>query len=704
MGQKYYLSRDLRLPFFVAYIATCIVVSISHANEESELLAFTEKDLFADIPEVVSATRLSQLLTESPTAMTVIDRQTIENSNALYITDLFRFVPGMQSYSVTHNKHAVGYHGLSDDFPNRLEVMLDGRSIYLPLLSTVTWETMGISLDDIERIEVVRGSNVPSQGSNAFLGSINIITRSPLDGAKNSARVTTGYRGERRVETRINNINKFGEISLSTGYTTNDGSEHFEDDATNRYVNIKALSSPTLNDTIEVQIGASHGVTSILEGDIIDGEVSDRAHDTNHQYAVWTHTSSDNHEYKVTAYRNYVDLDVGWITAEEWLVLNGQATTSNASAVATAFGVNGGYFRPDTEHGVTELYDVELQHTYLPDERFNLITGMGYRHEYGQSDILLDSDDWIDESRLRLFSNAQWHSSENTTWNLGAMHEHTSNTGGRLSPRVGVNYQLSPESTLRFAQSRAYRAPSLLDANFAYNIRRTEANGGAVVEQQWRVNDNLKPERIDTSEIGFYMVFPDSHTHLDLRVFHERVTDAIATTFADIDPSLGDVNNYVLTRDNAQKWRANGFEAQLSSRPTDYVDMSLTYGYINAFGLFYKNPSTNYTGVDPYVDLAPYAPKHTGSASLVLGTPTSGQFGITQTFIAEANWLEGSGNKKRNPFNRTDVQVRKRFPLSATKDGEIKLIVQNLFDQRYSEFYEYNYFDRRAYLQLKLLF
>lgn len=145
----------------------------------NETILLSESDFFVDIPEVTSATRMPQKLSEAPASMTVIDRTMIEASGLQTIPDLLRLVPGFQSYSINANTLGTTYHGASDDFPNRLEVMVDGRSVYLPLLSAVAWNTLGISLDDIERIEVVRGSNVPAQGSNAFFGSIDIITREP---------------------------------------------------------------------------------------------------------------------------------------------------------------------------------------------------------------------------------------------------------------------------------------------------------------------------------------------------------------------------------------------------------------------------------------------------------------------------------------------------------------------------------------------
>src|SRR5690554_4788193 len=121
----------------------------------------SEQDFLVDIPEVTSATRLSQKLTETPASVSIIDRKTIIASGARTIPGLMRLVPGFQSFHVSANKFATTYHGASDNFPRRLEVMIDGRSVYLRLLATVDWTSLGISLDDIERIEVVRGSNVP---------------------------------------------------------------------------------------------------------------------------------------------------------------------------------------------------------------------------------------------------------------------------------------------------------------------------------------------------------------------------------------------------------------------------------------------------------------------------------------------------------------------------------------------------------------
>ncbi|MGB2129914.1 MAG: TonB-dependent receptor plug domain-containing protein, partial [Marinobacterium sp.] len=155
-----------------------------------EGLYLSEQDFLTDIPEITAATRAPQKLTESPASISVIDSEMIAASGARNIPDLLRLVPGFQTAHVSANKFATTYHGVSDNFPRRLEVMVDGRSVYVPLLGAVDWTSLGLNLDDIARIEVIRGSNVPTQGANAFLGSINIITREPA--AESGGYITLG--------------------------------------------------------------------------------------------------------------------------------------------------------------------------------------------------------------------------------------------------------------------------------------------------------------------------------------------------------------------------------------------------------------------------------------------------------------------------------------------------------------------------------
>ena len=164
----------------------------------------SEADHLGDLPVVLSATRLSQAPADAPGAVTVLDREMIRASGARNIYELFRLVPGFQVGLHTGNQPMVTYHGLSDDAPRRMLVQVDGRSIYSPyLISGVEWNQIGVDIDDIERIEVFRGSNSAAYGSNAFLGVANIITRSPSETLGAAVRYRVGDSGVNDVGVRL---------------------------------------------------------------------------------------------------------------------------------------------------------------------------------------------------------------------------------------------------------------------------------------------------------------------------------------------------------------------------------------------------------------------------------------------------------------------------------------------------------------------
>ncbi|PKO62647.1 MAG: TonB-dependent receptor, partial [Betaproteobacteria bacterium HGW-Betaproteobacteria-17] len=139
--------------------------------------AVTEADFLDELPVVLSVSRLSQPVLEAPAAVSVIDRDMIRASGFRDIPDLLRLVPGFSVAYTRDNTWALGYHGMGDAFSRRMQVLVDGRSIYSPHFGAVYWSDLPLSIDDIERIEVVRGPNAAVHGANAFSAVINIITK-----------------------------------------------------------------------------------------------------------------------------------------------------------------------------------------------------------------------------------------------------------------------------------------------------------------------------------------------------------------------------------------------------------------------------------------------------------------------------------------------------------------------------------------------
>jgi len=147
------------------------------------------------LPTVLSATRLKQSPAEVPGSMTVIDRQLIRGSGARDVPELMRLVPGMMVGYSAGNLANVNYHGTNISEARRMQVLVDGRSVYRPGLATVDWTDIPLAIEDIERIEVFRGPNTAAYGANALMGVINIISTRPELSQGTRVKVTRGTRG-----------------------------------------------------------------------------------------------------------------------------------------------------------------------------------------------------------------------------------------------------------------------------------------------------------------------------------------------------------------------------------------------------------------------------------------------------------------------------------------------------------------------------
>lgn len=131
-------------------------------DQDLEDASFGEELFFQEIPSVISATRLQQSKAQIPASVTVINRVMIEASGFVEIVDLLRLVPGFQVAHVDGRSHVATSHGQSSQYQARLLILVDGRSVYLPFFSNADWTTLGVQIDDIERIEVIRGPNAPA--------------------------------------------------------------------------------------------------------------------------------------------------------------------------------------------------------------------------------------------------------------------------------------------------------------------------------------------------------------------------------------------------------------------------------------------------------------------------------------------------------------------------------------------------------------
>jgi len=131
--------------------------------------------------EVTSVSRRAEKLSEAPAAVSVVTSDELRRSGVTSILEALRLVPGMEVARVDAHNWAISARGFNDLFANKLLVLLDGRSVYTPLFSGVYWDVQDTLLEDLERIEVIRGPGATLWGANAVNGVVNVITRSAED-------------------------------------------------------------------------------------------------------------------------------------------------------------------------------------------------------------------------------------------------------------------------------------------------------------------------------------------------------------------------------------------------------------------------------------------------------------------------------------------------------------------------------------------
>ena len=131
--------------------------------------------------EVTSVSKKAERLSETGAAVYVITKEDIRRSGLHSIPELLRMAPGVEVARIDANKWAITVRGFNGRFANKLLVLIDGRSVYTPLFSGVFWDVQDTLLEDVERIEVIRGPGAAMWGANAVDGVINIITKSARD-------------------------------------------------------------------------------------------------------------------------------------------------------------------------------------------------------------------------------------------------------------------------------------------------------------------------------------------------------------------------------------------------------------------------------------------------------------------------------------------------------------------------------------------
>lgn len=621
---------------------------------------------FSDLPIVASVSRLPQRQADAPTAVTVIDRDMIKAAGVRDLNDIFRLVPGFQTYPHNTEPARVSYHGLNDeDYSPRVQVLIDGRSMYSPLFGNgVNWATIPVALDDIERIEVVRGTNSVSYGSNAFLGVINIITVDPALTRGVSVSASHGSQNVRDQGLRIGGkIGEVGDFRLTYRQQNDDGLTNrgdWIDSYRSRLFDFRSDITLGERDSLQLGFGQVESVTTVgrLGGGTFFGQPRNpirdmRQSDTYAQF-VWRHVFSAASETQLR-YSYVID------------------QSSDAFDVRAPWQT----YHINQSGDVGVRHELELQHSLQMAKSSRLLWGASWREDALRSDWSLPGQGTVHRDVARLFGNLEWRPSYWFTGNAGLSAENDSLAGFHPSSRFSANFHLTPENTVRFGYSYAHRTGSVINYRGDWRLK-VEYLGVTYLDQYvYSADRAMKPEKVDAWEIGYLGDWRSWHASLDARLFYEKIRDRLLT----ID--MGYSNDLVpSTTVPIQNVFIKGVEYQFKWQPFDTTRLALTQTFARidsdylASALAYPNTTLGQPSqrrdIEELTERS--MPRRSTSLLLMQKLPFGFEFSTAAYWQDKMKWSQNTWSEK---YRRFDARLAYPFRWGGL-GGEVAYVVQSL--------------------------
>lgn len=666
--QEPYTSRCPRTRGLAARASPLVLLGLLALDAQAE--AEVQDPFFGEIPLVLTASRLAQSPLDAPAPVTVIDREMIVASGFNEIHDLLRLAPGFLVADHPDGPPAVASHGLGDAFARRIKVMVDGRTINSPLWGNVIWDNLPLRVDDVERIEVVRGPNGAAYGVNAFQGVVNIITRAPSTESGHALVVRAGKNGFHEYGVRLNgagggafdwrlSASRRELTTFEPHYRARLGDWHSSESLARTTASFSSVLQLSAADELGFQVGVGEG----------DSKRGARAY-----LDYPPHTEDDRTLHLQLGWRREIDaesvLSVQYFHQGERAGGSWPVTQTQGQATATF---------PTSRASEARRHDLELQYDTRLGRHLTGMLGIGLRSEHARSAHLFGTTRWLDSTHGQVFGSLTWNPLDPLKIDLGGTLEHHDYSGRLISPRLAFNYALDADSALRLSTGTAYRAPSLMESR----AFQTDREGDTIRRIGFRVFDPLQSERMRFVDLGYVAQLRPLGLNFDARVFREyyrRFIDDKSCVFGEcprpepadyvpIDP--GKKSFYFL---NVDDFRMTGAEFTLDWRKPGWGRAVLSQAFIRI------------DHGEPYSDrdIPNSAPHATTSLLLIKDFPGRWQASLGYYHNGLYYWMNGGDIVPRT--DRFDLRVARRFGPPGS-DNEISLTALSL-KGRYADFHE----------------
>ena len=669
-------------------------------------------DLFVDsqsLPQVLTATRLKQSPAAVPGSMTVLDSALIRASGARDIPELLRLVPGMMIGYGAGNQPTVNYHGSNVNDARRMQVLIDGRSVYRAGLATVDWSDIPLAMEDIERIEVFRGPNTVSYGANALMAVVNILTRKPVDSHGTRLKVTRGQRGINDWYASQGSGWEGGDLRLSLSGMQDDGfdetrtGQDYRDSRRLNRLNLSVSQTLASNQSLDWQLAAKEGSDQrpytykpVFYGVTANGNNADTKAKDYAGSLRWNIDLSPDHSVYLQGSAQHWDRQQVWRACDAALSFSPELTRlwqlnpnyaeqvarhilsplPSGTAQEQTLGRqvqqqwrSGGSSQVcgDIDQSTRETrYDLDLQDTLSLFDSLRLVTGANFRYDRADSQTFFNGR--LDDSTWRLFGHLEWRADEHWIIQGGAMYEDARLSGSSLTPRLAVNYLITPRHGLRAVYSEAVRSPDMFENNVNWSYRVNNLTPGAFGQRsaqyfvKTRGPGDLEQERMRSRELGYNGYFADADVSVDLKLFYDEITGMISEPLRN--------NQYIAS--NSNKARFSGTETQLDWRLSPADRLRVTYAHVDAWA---SNP-----------------------ADRRLSAHNSGSAGWLRDWgqgWSSALFYYGDDELNQYRFERVDLRVAKHLHWDRTQ-LELAALLQQRLDDEPSTFPDNRYDSRHV--------
>jgi iron complex outermembrane receptor protein len=608
--------------------------------------------------EITTASKEPEELKRTPAAIYVLTQEDIRRSGATTIPELLRLVPGVEVARIDSDHWAVGVRGFGGEFSKSLLVLIDGRSVYSPLFAGVYWQVQDTLLEDVDRIEVIRGPGGTIWGANAVNGVINIITKNAKEthgtlntlGGGNIDEGTGGSRfggkNSRGMDYRV-----YGKGFIRDHEFNPDGI-HFDEWRMGQ-VGFRTDWMTNARDTFNVQGDMYKGR---------DGERVDASYYSPPSVTLINSPHSTSGGNIMAAWRRQI--------------------AENSDIEARTYFDRTTRFSPQLDE-TRNTYDLDLLYHFMVQGRQDALLGAGARWSHDNITQVLptlnftpaqETDSiysWFIQDQIRMIPNA-------LSLILGSKFEHNNRSGFEVQPNGRLLWTPTPHQTAWGAFTRAVRTPSRLDQD----LRLTDFES-ANPPYFLRVvgSKDFKSERLLGAEVG-YRTLVASKLYLDFSLFRNEYNDlygyGTGSILLEANPSPA---HYILQVPlaNALKGDTSGGEIAPDWKPARWLEVKGSYSYLH----LYVHDKVGFTDTSNTATDNGSSPHHQVVLQGRFNIPKGFEFDPTYRYVSSLPF------QKVAAYSTADARLGWR----PSQNWDLSIVGQNLLQPHHPEFGSYVYTD-----------